>query len=73
MTTISLNNFARLLFLAAIAATALIACTQQSWYQGVKSAHQAHCMQEPASEYDECMKQSDASYNEYEKNREELK
>lgn len=29
-------------------------------------------MQEPVSEYDECMRQSDDSYNEYEKNRGDL-
>jgi len=72
MMTFPQNGFTRLLFLAAIAAPALIACSKQNWYQGMQSAHEAQCLKGPASEYDECMKQSGDSYNEYEKNREAL-
>jgi hypothetical protein len=70
--TLPRNNLPRLLFIAAIAATAVIACSKQNWYQGVQSAHEAQCLKGPASEYDECMKQSGGSYDEYEKNREAL-
>lgn len=72
MTTIPRNSFARFLFLTVLIAPTLIACSKQNWYQGVQSAHEARCMQEPVSEYDECMRQSDDSYNEYEKNRGDL-
>jgi len=66
------RNTTRFIFLAVIAATALTACSKQSWYQGVQSAHEAQCLKGPPSEYDECIKQSDRSYDEYEKNRKEL-
>ncbi len=52
----------------------LSACSQQSWYHGAQSAQTAHCMEQPPAEYDDCIKQSrEMSYDEYEKNREELK
>ncbi len=51
---------------------ALTACSKQSWYQGAQSSQHAHCMKEPLSEYEECMRQSDESYQNYEKKREDL-
>lgn len=47
----------------------LISCSTQAWYQSAKDAQAAHCRQGPLSEYDDCMKKSDGSYNEYEKER----
>lgn len=47
----------------------LISCSTHAWYQSAKDAQAAHCRQGPLSEYDDCMKQSDGSYNEYEKER----
>jgi hypothetical protein len=73
MTTFPRNSFTHLVFLAAIAAPSLTACSKQNWYQSVQSTHEAQCMQGPAAEYDECMKQSDVSYDAYEKNRKQLK
>jgi hypothetical protein len=62
-----------ILFLVTVSlTTTLSACSKQNWYQGMQSAHEARCMQEPVSEYDECMRQSGDSYNEYEKNRGDL-
>lgn len=52
---------------------ALTACTTQNWYQGMQASHEARCMQEPISEYEECMKQTDDSYDEYQENRQQLK
>jgi hypothetical protein len=66
------NQFSQLIILAALTAPALIACSSQAWYQGVQASHEASCMKEPLSQYEECMKQNDDSYNEYEKNRGEL-
>jgi hypothetical protein len=48
------------------------ACSTQNWYTGAQSAQQAHCMQGPYAEYEECMQQSTGDYNTYSKNREQL-
>ncbi len=52
--------------------TGLVACSTQNWYSGAQSAQTAHCMKQPQAEYDDCMQQSGKSYNEYEKDQEEL-
>jgi hypothetical protein len=52
----------------------LSACTKENWYEGVKASHEAQCMEEPISEYDNCMKQlQEQSYEEYQRDRESLK
>ena len=48
----------------------LTACSKQDWYQSTVSAHKQQCVNGPISEYNDCMIQSDNSYNEYEKKRE---
>jgi hypothetical protein len=72
MTAYQIRNHLRLTLVTGILAAGLAACTEQNWYQGVQSSHQAHCMKQPVSEYEECMQQSNESYLDYEKNREEL-
>ena len=37
---------------------AVTGCTTESWYQGAKSAQTSHCMKEPISEYEDCIKQA---------------
>jgi hypothetical protein len=72
MTTNNLSSFIRFLLLAVLLLPLLPACSKQNWYQGMQSAHEARCKQEPLSEYDDCMRQSHDSYDEYEKNRKDL-
>ncbi len=50
----------------------LTSCTTESWYQGAKSAQTTHCMKEPVSEYEECIKQADENYLDYSKKRQQL-
>lgn len=50
----------------------LTACTKQAWYQGAQSSQTAHCMKEPVSEYNDCIKHSAENYDEYNKSREAL-
>ncbi len=52
---------------------ALTACSKQNWYQAAQSAQTAQCLNEPQSEYADCNRQTEQSYDEYDKNREELK
>jgi hypothetical protein len=70
--TTNLYSSIRFLLLAVLLMPVLYACSKQNWYQGVQSTHQARCMQEPLSEYDECMQQSNDNYNEYENSRKDL-
>ncbi len=56
----------------AIIAT-LTACSKQNWYHGAQSAQTAHCMKQPLAEYNDCNEPSQAtSYQDYEKDREQL-
>jgi hypothetical protein len=59
---------------AAILLSALLttACSNQNWYIGAQSAHKAHCMKQPVSEYEDCMQQTSESYNEYELKRQDV-
>ena len=50
----------------------LASCSRQNWYAGAQSSQTAHCMKEPASEYEDCTQQSKEDYDEYSKNREQL-
>lgn len=58
--------------MAGIIAVTLSACSKQNWYQGAQSAQTARCLQEPQAEYNDCNRQTSQSYNEYDKNREDL-
>ena len=54
---------------------AVTGCTTESWYQGAKSAQTSHCMKEPISEYEDCIKQAGEdgeSYQSYKEKREQL-
>ena len=61
-----------LIALTVILCFGLTACTTQSWYQGAQSAQTAHCVKEPISEYEDCMKQTEGNYENYEYEREQL-
>ncbi len=42
-----------------------LGCTNQNWYEGLKSNQKLKCQQGPVSEYDECMKRIEDSYQDY--------
>ena len=50
----------------------LSACTQQQLYNSVKSNQRLKCEKEPPSKYEECMQQTQDSYDEYKREREEI-
>lgn len=50
----------------------LSACAEQNWYNGMQEAHRTRCMNEPVSTYEECMREADKDYNDYERQRESL-
>ncbi|MDT8283700.1 MAG: hypothetical protein RQ982_12950 [Gammaproteobacteria bacterium] len=51
---------------------ALIACSEQNWYQGAQSAQTAECMKQPFSEFKDCNKMTDKSYQQYKSERDQL-
>jgi hypothetical protein len=48
-------------------------CSTQAWYQGANTGQQIHCMQEPESAYQECIKGTDTRYDEYMHQQEEAR
>jgi hypothetical protein len=48
------------------------ACSKENWYHGARSAQTAHCMNEPLSEYEDCNRQAEESYGEYDEKRKGL-
>ena len=55
-----------------IIACAVSACTNASWYKGMQTREQNQCLNVPPSEYDDCMKNANDSYGEYQDKRKEL-
>lgn len=51
---------------------ALTACTTSNWYKGMQSREQIQCLNVPEAEYDDCMKNTNESYDEYKEKRKEL-
>lgn len=50
----------------------LSACTTSNWYHGMKASEKVQCLNVPQSEYEDCMKNAQESYEEYKEKREEL-
>jgi pantothenate synthetase len=55
-----------------LASVSLIACSEQNWYQGAQSAQTAECMKQPLSEYKDCNKAAEKSYEQYKSERDQL-
>lgn len=51
-------------------AVVLAGCSTAGWYEGMKARHQLECQNQPASEYEDCMRQSDKAFRDYEAERE---
>ncbi len=43
----------------------LNACSNAAWYKGMQTREQNQCLTVPPSEYDNCMKNANDSYGEY--------
>lgn len=49
----------------------LVGCTNRGVYEGVQASNRFECLKLPPSQYDECMKNANKSYDEYERERKE--
>lgn len=52
-----------------VAVVLLTGCSTAGWYEGMKARQQMECRQLPSAEYEDCMKQLDKSFLEYETER----
>ncbi len=51
---------------------ALVACTSQGAYEGLQSGHRSSCLEYPESEFQNCVDESKTSYQEYQRQRDEI-
>jgi hypothetical protein len=47
-------------------------CATENWYKGMQSREQARCLGAPESEYEDCMKYTRESYDDYRERREQV-
>ncbi len=46
-------------------------CSSRGAYEGIQAGDRSKCLSLPPSQYDECMKNANKSYDEYERERKE--
>ena len=51
---------------------ALVSCTSQQAYEGLKAGQRSSCLEYPESEFQDCVDQSNTSYHEYQRQRDEI-
>lgn len=49
----------------------LVGCTNREVYEGIQAGHRNDCSRLPPSQYDECIKEANKSYGEYDRERKE--
>jgi hypothetical protein len=47
-------------------------CSSRGAYEGSQASNRFECLKLPSSQYDECMNNTNKSYNEYERERKEV-
>lgn len=63
----------RMILIVMLSLLLVAGCSNRGWYEGMKNRERVLCNQVPASDYEDCMRQAEGNYNEYEKQREEVK
>ncbi len=48
------------------------ACTRQGWYEGFQQSQREKCYKLPDQDRENCLKQTDKSYEEYQRERQEI-
>lgn len=49
----------------------LAGCSNRGIYEGIQASNRNECSKLPLSQYDDCMKEANKSFNEYEQERKE--
>ena len=60
------------LLAALLAVVALCGCTAQELYEWGREHQEEKCRSGPPSDYDECMRRADQSYEAYQRNKQEV-
>ncbi len=50
----------------------LIGCSKESWYEGFRSVRENECYKLQGMQRDECLRNADVRYNQYNKDRQEV-
>ncbi|MBT8127291.1 MAG: hypothetical protein HKP12_16095 [Gammaproteobacteria bacterium] len=50
----------------------VVACTNRQAYEGLKAGHRSGCLEYPESEYQDCVEESETSYHDYQRERDEI-
>lgn len=56
----------------ALFALFIVACSNQALYENIQISNQNECYKLPQPDYEECMKNQNTTYQEYEKDRQEV-
>ena len=51
---------------------ALSACSKQQYYEGLKAGRRASCLEYPESEFEDCVDETNTSFEEYKRQREQV-
>lgn len=62
-----------LLFMLFTAVITSSACSSRNAYEALKTRERILCNQVPPAEYEDCIKQSEGNYDDYRRQREEIK
>lgn len=65
-------NF-KLITLVGISLVFVVSCSSKGWYEGMKNREKLLCNQVPPSEYEDCVRQAEGNYEDYRRQREEIK
>jgi hypothetical protein len=59
-------------YVAALLLISLTACTKQQYYEGLKAERRTECLEYPVSEYEDCIDETQKSFEEYSTERKEV-
>ena len=60
------------IILLSLCACVVMGCSNQGAYESIQISNRLECSKLPESQYDECMTNTNKSYNDYERERQEI-
>ena len=69
------SNFSNIpiYFIALLTFNVLSACSSEGVYEAIRAKQKNDCLEMPPAQYEECMARQEKSYQEYKKQRDEIK
>ena len=59
-------------YLLALLLITMTACTKQQYYESIKAGSKASCLEYPESEFEDCVDETNTSFEEYQRQREQV-